>query len=117
MKAVFHLPVAANIRLEFAGRDRIGIQAGHEVPAFARKQFAGGATYFTINADGNLAAGYVQTLPNILGIVEVDPKPACLLVEPLFSRTSSAGGMGVSWKKQVSKASSMSGWFALTWNK
>jgi hypothetical protein len=109
MEAVFHLPVATNIRLEFTGRDRIGIQAGHEVPAFARKQFAGSAAYFTINADGNLAAGYVQTLPNILGIVEVNPKPACLLVKPLFSRTSLAGGVGVSWKKQVSKASNISG--------
>ena len=117
VEAVFHLPVAADIRLEFTGCDRIRVQTGHEVPALARKQLAGGAAYFTINADGNLAAGYVQTLPNILDIVEVNPKPACLLVEPLFSRTSLAGGVGVSWKKQVSKASSMSGWFALTWNR
>ncbi len=96
VEAVFHLPMAANVPLEFAWRDRIGIQTGHEVPALARKQFAGGAAYFTINADGNLTAGYVQTLPNILGILEVNPKPARFLVEPLFSRTSSAGGVGVS---------------------
>lgn len=88
MEAVFHFPMAAHVSLEVTGRDRIGIQTGHKVPALARKQFAGNAKYFTINADGNLTARYVQTLPNILGIVEVNPKPASLLVEPLFSRTS-----------------------------
>ena len=31
-----------------------------------------------------MAAGYVQTLPKIIDIVEVNPKPACLLVEPLW---------------------------------
>ena len=114
MEAVFHLPVAANVRLKLTGRDRIGIQAGHEIPALARNKLAGSATHLAINADCDLAAGYVQTLPEILGIVEVDPKPASLLIEPLFSVTSSAGGAGVSWKKQVSRASNMSGWFALT---
>jgi hypothetical protein len=33
MKAVFHLPVVANVALELFRRDRTGIQAGHEVPA------------------------------------------------------------------------------------
>ena len=36
VEAVFHLPVAANIRLEITKCDRIGIQTGHEVPALAR---------------------------------------------------------------------------------
>jgi hypothetical protein len=117
MKAVFHLPVAANVVLQFMRRDRIGIQAGHEVPAFAGKKLALRRTHFAINADADFATGYVQMFPDMLGIVEVDPKLASFLVEPLFSVTSCAGFAGVSWKKQVSKASSMPGWFAFTWNR
>jgi len=109
MQAVFHLPVAAHVRLEFTGCDQVGVQAGYEVPAFARKKLALYRAYFAINADSDLAARYVQTLPDIFGVVEVDPQPTGLLVAPLFSVTSWAGRVGVSWKKQVSKASNMSG--------
>ena len=117
MKAVFHLPVAANIALEFTRRDRIGIQAGHEVPAFAGKKLTTGRTHLAIGTDADSATGNVQMLPDMLGVVEVDPKLARFLIEPLFSVTSWAGLTGVSWKKQVSNASSMSGWFAFTWNR
>ena len=117
MKAVFHLPVAANVRLEFGRPDQIGIQAGHEVPTFAGKKLAVGRAHFPICTDGDLATGYVQMFPDMLGVVEVDPKPTRFLMEPLFSVISWAGFAGVSWKKQVSRASSMSGWFALTWNR
>ena len=96
MKAVFHLPVATNIVLEFTRRDRIGIQAGHEIPAFAGKKLALGRAHFAIHADGDLATGYVQMLPDIVGVIEVDPKPARFLIEPLFSVTSWAGLTGVS---------------------
>ena len=88
MKAVFHLPVATNIVLEFARRDRIGSQTGHEVPAFAGKKLVLGRAYFAIHADGDLATGYVQMLPDIVGVIEVDPKPPRFLIEPLFSVTS-----------------------------
>lgn len=109
MKAVLYLPVAANVRLEVRSRDRPGIQIGHEVPAFAGKTLTVGAAHLAINAYGDLAIGNVQMLPDILDIVEVDPKPARLLIEPLFSVTSWAGRTGASWKKQVSKASNRSG--------
>jgi hypothetical protein len=87
MKAVFHLPVAANIRLEFGRRDRIGIQAGHEVPTFAGKKLTLRASHFAIHTDGDLATGYVQMFPDMLGVVEVEPKPTRFLTEPLFSVT------------------------------
>ena len=96
MKAVFHLPVAANVRLELGRPDQIRIQTGHEVPAFARKKLAVGRAHFAIYTDSDLATGYVQMLPDILGVVEVDPKPASFLTEPLFSVTSWAGRAGVS---------------------
>lgn len=117
MEAVLHLPVAANVRLEFTRRDRLGRQAGDEVAAFAGKERALRATHFAIHADADPAAGNLQMLLDVRGVVEVDPKPARFLIQPLFSVTSWAGLTGVSWKKQASKASSMSGWFALTWNK
>jgi len=117
MKAVFHLPVATNIVIEFTRRDRIGLQTGYEVPAFARKKRTLRAANFAINTNADLATGNVQMLSDMLGVVEVDPKPTRFLIEPLFSVTSWAGLTGVSWKKQVSRASRMSGWFAFTWNR
>ena len=88
MKAVFHLPMAANVRLEFRRSDQIGVQAGHEVPTFARKKLAVGRAYFAIDTDADLAAGYIQMLADILRIDQIDPKPARFLMEPLFSVTS-----------------------------
>jgi len=88
MKAVFHLPVATNVVLEFMRRDRIGIQTGHKVPALAGKKLVLRRAHFAINTDADLATWYVQMLPDILGVVEVDPKPARFLIEPLFSVTS-----------------------------
>ena len=117
MKAVFHLPVASNVVLEFTRRDRIGLQAGDEVPAFAGKESALRAAHLTIDTNADSATGNVQMLPDMLGVVEVEPKPTRFLIQPLFSVTSWAGLAGVSWKKQVSKASSISGWFAFTWNR
>lgn len=117
MKAVFHLPVATNIVLEFTRRDRIGLQAGDEVPAFAGKEYTLLAAHFAINTNADLATGNLQMLLDMRGVVEVYPKPTRLLIQPLFSVTSWAALAGVSWKKQVSKASSMSGWFAFTWNR
>jgi len=117
MKTVLHLPVATNVVLEFTRRDRIGLQTGDKVPTFARKERALRAAYFAINTNANSATGNVQMLSNMLGVVEVGPKPTRFLIQPLFSVTSWAGLAGVSWKKQVSKASSISGWFAFTWNR
>ena len=44
VQAILNLPMAANICLEISGRDRVGIQTGHEVPTFARNEFAVGAS-------------------------------------------------------------------------
>lgn len=109
VQAVLHLPVTANVLLEIRGRHRPGIQTGHEVPAFAGEKLTVGAAHLAINADGDSAIGNVQMLPDILGVIKAEPKPAGLLIEPLFSVTSWAGRTGVSWKKQVSKASNRSG--------
>ena len=117
MKAVFHLPMATNVGLKFTRRDRIGLQTGDKVPAFAGKERALRATYFAIDTNADSTTGNVQMLSDMLGIVEVDPKPTRFPIQPLFSVTSWAGLAGVSWKKQVSKASSISGWFAFTWNR
>jgi hypothetical protein len=46
-----------------------------------------GRTHFAIDTDGNLAMGKVQTLADILGVVQVDPQPAGFVVKPLFSVT------------------------------
>lgn len=117
MKAVLHLPVATNVVLELKRRDRTGIQAGDEVPTVVGKKPTLRRAHFAINTDTDLATGNLQMLADMLGVVEVGPKPTRFLIQPLFSVTSWAGLAGVSWKKQVSKASSMSGWFALTWNR
>lgn len=117
VEAVFHLPVATNVCLEFTGRDRIGVQAAHEVPAFAGKEHPFRGTYFAINTQRDSATGNVQMLPYVVSIIEVDPKPPRFLVKPLFSVTSWAGRTGDVWKKQVSRASNMSGWFAFTWKR
>jgi hypothetical protein len=88
MKAVFHLPVATNVVLEFTRRDRIGLQTGDEVPTFAGKERTLRRAYFTIDPNTDLATGNVQMLSDILGVVEVDPKPTRFLIQPLFSVTS-----------------------------
>jgi hypothetical protein len=88
MEAVLHLPVATNVCLQFTGRDRIGVQAAHEVPAFAGKKCPFRGTHLAINTQRDSATGDVQMLPYVVGIVEVDPKPPRFLVEPLFSVTT-----------------------------
>ena len=117
MKAVFHLPVATNVVLELTRRDRIGLQAGDKVPAFPGEKLTLRRAHFAINTNADLATGNVQMLSDMSGVVEVNPKPTRFLIQPLFSVTSWAGLAGVSWKKHVSKASSMSDWFAFTWNR
>ncbi len=114
VEAVFHFPVTTNVGLEFTGRDGIGIQTAHEVAAFAGKERPFRGTYFAIDTQRDSATRNVQMLPYVVCILEVDPKPPRFLVTPLFSRTSWAGRTGDVWKKQVSKASNRSGWFAFT---
>ena len=96
MKAVFHLPVATNVVLEFTRRGRIRFQTGYEVPAFAGKERALRAAYFAIDSNADSATGNVQMLLDMLGVVEVNPKPTRFLIQPLFSVTSWAGLAGVS---------------------
>lgn len=117
VQAVFYLPVAANGRLEFRGRHGFGSQAGDEIAAFIGEKLTLGRPHLAIDPDGNAAVGNVQTLPDILGVVQVDPKPASFVMGPLFSVVLWAHRLGETSAKQVFNASSTSGWFALTWNR
>ncbi len=80
MKAVFHLPVATNVVLEFTRRDRIGLQTADKVPAFAGKERTLRAAHFAIDTDTDLATGNIQMLTDMLGVVKIDPKPARFLI-------------------------------------
>lgn len=117
VEAVFHLPVVANIRLQASGRDGARIKAGREIAALCREHLTRRRTYFTINAEGNLTTGEVQTLADIGGVVQVDPQPAGFARKPLFSVASWAGRDEDACAKQVFKASSTSGWLSLIWNR
>jgi hypothetical protein len=114
MQAVFHLPMAANGGVKLSRRDRARIEAGHKIPAFVKQKSAIGRTYFTIGADGDSTVGNIQTLTDILGVVQVDPNPAGIAAIPFFSVVSWAGRADEASAKHVFNASSMSGWFALT---
>jgi hypothetical protein len=80
MKAVFHLPMATNVVLKYTRRDRIGLQAGDKVPAFAGKKLTLRRAHFAIRTNADLATGNVQVLSDMLGVVEVDPKPTRFLI-------------------------------------
>jgi hypothetical protein len=114
MQAVFHLPMAANIGMKLGRRDRARIEAAYKIPAFVKQKSTIGQSYFTIGADGDLTVGNVQTLTDILGVVQVDPNPAGIAAAPLFSVVSWAGRSGRTLAKHVFNASSRSGWLALT---
>jgi hypothetical protein len=109
MQAVFDLPMSTNVRLKLGGCHQLRIEAGYEVPAFVGKNVPCGRAHFTIDADGNLAMRKIQALADIRGIVQVDPKPACFMVEPLFSVVSWEGLPIDASAKQVFNASSTSG--------
>ena len=114
VQAVFHLPMAANVGVKLSRRDRARIEAGHEISAFVKQKSIIGRSHFTIGADGDLTVGNVQTLTEILGILQVDPNPAGIAAAPLFSVVSWAGRACRTSAKHVFNASSMSGWLALT---
>ena len=114
VQAVFHLPVAADVRVKVGRRDIARIEAGHEVPAFLEQEMAIGRTHFAIDAQGDLAVGNVQTLAEIRGVVKVEPKPADFAAGPLFSLVSWAGRVGNAVAKHARSVSSNSGWLALT---
>jgi hypothetical protein len=113
VEAVFHLPMSANVGVKFGRRDHSRVEAGHVIPALVEEKLSRGRTHLAIGTDGDLAVGKVQTLADILGIIQVDPKPAGLAASPLFSVTSWAGRDGEALAKQVFNASRTSGWLAL----
>jgi hypothetical protein len=117
VETVLHLPVTPDVSLELTRRDRLRSQAGDKVPALAREKFPLGRSHLAIHAQRDPAAGNVQMLPDVIGVVQAQPEPAGVLIQPLFSTASQAGRTGESWKKQASNASRMSGWFSLTWNR
>ena len=114
VQAVFHLPMAANGGVKLGRRDRTRIEAGHEIPGVVKQKNTIGRTYFTIGTDGDLTVGNIQTLAEILGVVQVDPNPAGIAAIPFFSVVSWAARADDASAKHVFNASSMSGWLALT---
>jgi hypothetical protein len=87
VKAVFDLPVVANVGLQRGRRDRGRVKAGHEITALVGENLTIGRTHFAIDTEGDLTMGKVQTLADILGVIQVDPQPAGFVMEPLFSFT------------------------------
>jgi hypothetical protein len=53
-----------------------------------KQESAIGRTHFAVGTQRNLTAGKVQTLADILRVVQVDPKPADFAFSPLFSTIS-----------------------------
>jgi len=109
MQAVFHLPMVAHIRLKPRGRDRARIETGGEIAAVARKNHALARPHFAIDAQRDATLGKVQTLAEIVGRVEVEPKPAGFAITPLFTVISWAGRLEDAAAKQSFKASKTSG--------
>jgi len=113
VEAVFHLPVSANVGVKRGRRDRSRVEAGHEIPALVEENLSLGRTHFAIGTNGNLAVGEFQTFADMLGVIQVDPKPAGLAASPFFSVTSWEGRDDEAPAKQVFNASRTSGWLAL----
>lgn len=104
MQAIFHLPVVAHRRLKFRGRDRARIKTGGEIAAVTRKNLALARPHFAIDAQGDAALGKVQTLAEIVGRVEVEPKSADFAITPLFVVVSWAGRLEAASAKQSLRA-------------
>ena len=109
MQAVFDLPVAANGGGEFGCGDLFRRATGHIVPGFIKRKRTIGGANLVIEPDGNLTSREVQTLADILGVVQVEPHPAGFLLGPFFSASSWAGRVDDAFAKHVFNASSMSG--------
>jgi hypothetical protein len=88
VKAVLDLPVVANVTLQAARRDPTRIKAGAKIARLTGPHPAAGRTDFTIHAENDPAMGEVQTLADVVGNVQVEPKPAGFDIVPLFSVTS-----------------------------
>jgi hypothetical protein len=80
--------MATDVCVKRSCGDRAGIEAGHEVAAVVKQESAIGRTHFAVGTQRNLTAGKVQTLADILRVVQVDPKPADFAFSPLFSTIS-----------------------------
>ena len=109
VKTVFDLPVAANIGLQFGCRNKSRVDAGREIPALAGENLTMDRTHFAIDANDDPAVRKVQTLADILGVVQVEPQPAGFVMEPLFSVTSWAGLVCGASAKHTFNALSTSG--------
>ena len=55
VKAVFDLPVAANVGLQLGCRNGSRVDAGDKIPALAGENLAFGRTHFTIDANDDFA--------------------------------------------------------------
>jgi hypothetical protein len=114
VQAVFYLPLAAKSILKLRRSDRARIGAADEIPGFVKQNNIIGRSNFPIGADGDLTSRNVQTLTDILGVVQVDPDTTDIAAAPFLSTVSWAGRFDAASAKHVFKASSISGWLALT---
>jgi hypothetical protein len=109
MQAVFDLPMVTYGGLEFARSNLFRRATGHIVARFVKRKSAIGGANFVIEPDGDLTSREIQTLADILGVVQVEPYLAGILLSPLFSVSSIAGRVEVALAKHVFNASETSG--------
>jgi hypothetical protein len=91
MQAIFHLPMVAYSRFKVRGCNRTRIETGGKIAAVARTKDAVARSHFAIDAQREAASGKVQTLAEIIGSVEVEPKSADFAITPSFFVVSWAG--------------------------
>lgn len=87
VQAVLHMPMVANVGLQCGGRDATGVETGREIAAIVRKNLSQGRAYFAIDTKDDLTIRKVQTVADILGVVQVEPQPPGFAISPLFSVT------------------------------
>jgi len=87
VQAIFHLPVVADVGLEFTRRHRCRVEAGQEIAALVEQQPTIGRMHVVIDAESDAAMRNIQTLADIVGVNQVDPQPAGLAAGPFFSVT------------------------------
>jgi hypothetical protein len=87
VQAILHLPVVANVGLQYGGRDATGVEASREIAAIVQENLSLGRAHFAIDTEDDLAIGKVQTLADIPSVIQVEPQPSGFAIEPLFSVT------------------------------
>ncbi len=77
--------MSAYVLQQLLGRSRGRVEAGDEVPRFARG-FAVSVFRLAVDSQEHAATGKPQPLADIFGVGQVDPKKTSLPTAPFFSR-------------------------------